>query len=235
MTNKVYIVANEQQEMAVLRELEKLGAKWNNGEAPTKLTLAIRDKSGLNKKDIYADYLKFPYVIYCNGNKYVNWDILADLDPYKIIFYDGRKEEQMSEKYVVSQEFMDKLEEWKDYCFEEYGVAINSFSIEDLPVVVNSWRRDEVPDEENNNRLIAIIRWVNGEDVFEVEKPKKWVVRSKETDDDNDHWYVRLPNNIDGINDVVYYMSSATLFDTKEEAESWANAHQEVVQVEVEE
>ena len=89
----------------------------------------------------------------------------------------------------------------------------------------------EINNSEQNNRLIAIIRWVNGEDVFEVEKPKKWVVRSKGTDHDNDHWYVYLPNNIDEINNVVYYVSSATLFDNKEEAESWANAHQEVVEV----
>ena len=72
---------------------------------------------------------------------------------------------------------------------------------------------------------------MSGANDFEVEKPKKWVVRSKETDDDNDHWYVRLPNNIDVINDVVYYMSSATLFNTKEEAQSWANSHQEVIEV----
>lgn len=139
----------------------------------------------------------------------------------------------MSDKYVVSQEFMNELEEWKNNLvkYNEPGIFIDIDYLEGLPVVVIAWWGDEVPDEENNNRLIAIIRWVNGEDVFEVEKPKKWVVRSKGTDNDNEHWYVYLPNNIDEINNVVYYMSSATLFDTKEEAESWANAHQEVVEV----
>ena len=139
----------------------------------------------------------------------------------------------MSEKYVVSQEFMNELEEWKKRGNTDV-YFVGSYDISMLPIdVIRWWDYPEINNFEQNNRLIAILRWVNGEDVFEVEKPKKWVVRSKETDDENDHWYVRLPNNIDVINDVVYYMSSATLFNTKEEAQSWANSHQEVVQVEV--
>ncbi|WP_431060894.1 hypothetical protein [Weissella paramesenteroides] len=230
MTDKAYIVANEQQEMAVLRELEKLGAKWNNGEAPTKLTLAIRDKSGLNKKDIYADSLKFPYVIYCNGNKYVNWDILADLDPYKIIFYDGRKEERMSEKYVVSQEFINELEEWKNNLISSKRIYPEDISELYSENVIRHWWQGDGGGTDANNRLIAIIRWVNGEDVFEVEKPKKWIVRSKETDDGGHHGYVLTEKHGIAIN--RYYINDATRFDTKEEAESWANAHQEVIEVE---
>ena len=142
----------------------------------------------------------------------------------------------MSDKYVVSQEFMNELEEWKeayitDTLDEKYHY-VSAGDLDTLPGMIKDWWIELNKPTETNNRLIAIIRWANGEDVFEVEKPKKWVVRSKETDDDNDHWYVRLPNNIDVINDVVYYMSSATLFNTKEEAQSWANAHQEVVEVE---
>ena len=74
-----------------------------------------------------------------------------------------------------------------------------------------------------------MMRWVNGEDVFEVEKPKKWVVRSKETNSDDNYRYVWVHNN---FADWEYNELGATRFDTKEEAESWANAHQEVIEVE---
>ena len=102
-----------------------------------------------------------------------------------------------------------------------------------LKKVVLKWWLNDVSYTESNNRLIAIIRWVNGEDVFEVEKPTKWVVRSKGTDTGNDHVYIAIINMF-GVKTVktFYDIDNATKFDTKEEAESWANAHQEVVEVE---
>ena len=220
--DKSYIVANKQQEREVLEKLEREGLKWKGfSEEPTQW-LPTRDIG-------YVD-ITFPYILF--GDDVVSWCSISELkDNYEIIF-DGRKEENMSEKYVVSQEFMNSLKDWKKRGNTDV-YFVGSYDLSMLPDYVKRWwNYPEINNFECNNRLIAIIRWVNGEDVFEVEKPKKWVVRSKETDDDNDHWYVRLPNNIDGINDVVYYMSSATLFDTKEEAQSWANAHQEVVEVE---
>ena len=73
------------------------------------------------------------------------------------------------------------------------------------------------------------------EDVFEVEKPKKWIVRSKEVGNNNRHSYVRLVISSAELTNasVEFDYSWATYFDTREEAESWANAHQEVIQVEV--
>ena len=139
---------------------------------------------------------------------------------------------KMVKKYIVSEKIITWLKKWYTECGFDRCKYVRCFDLGKLPKCVDLWIFLDNDDIERNIRTMAIIRWVNGEDVFEVEKPKKWVVRSKETDDEGDYWYVRLPNNIDGINDVVYYMSSATLFDTKEEAESWANAHQEVVEVE---
>lgn len=223
MTNKAYIVANEQQEREVLEKLEEKGALWINGKNATD----------------FIPFRKFPYVIYCNGDKYISWDKLGDLDVNKIIVFDGRKEEKMSEKYVVSQEFMNELKEWKDTLDSndyEYNPLVGWVNLKNLPETVSMWwGDDEVPDEENNNRLIAILRWVNGEDVFEVEKPKKWIVRSKDSNDVGEHRYLRVTytfsiNHAEAVSDVY-----ATKFDTREEAESWANSHQEVVQVEVKE
>ena len=216
MTDKAYIVANEEQEHEVLNDLERQGIEWvSGGEKPTEFT---------------PKPIQFPYGLFTDDKGHLQWGNMRSLEDEEIVF-DGRKEERMSEKYVVSQEFMNELEEWKKRGNTDV-YFVGSYDISMLPIdVIRWWDYPEINNSEQNKRLIAIIRWVNGEDVFEVEKPKKWVVRSKETDDDNDHWYVRLPNNIDGINDVVYYMSSATLFNTKEEAESWANSHQEVVEV----
>ena len=138
----------------------------------------------------------------------------------------------MSEKYVVSQEFMNELEDWKLNTVD--GVFINDDDIEDLPYIIVSWWVEGPSDEEGNNRLIAIIRWVNGEDVFEVEKPKKWVVRSKGTDNDGDYRYVSVFDSYFGItyaDSGKDKLENATHFDTKEEAESWANSHQEVLEV----
>ena len=222
MTDKAYIVANEQQEGEVLEKVYKKGEMWPS-----------QDGRGNYWSPVHK-YVEFPYVIVDCGKRLIwtNIDRLTDEE----IVYDGRKEEHMSEKYVVSQEFMNELQEWKetyitDTLDEKYHYA-SAGDLIHLPGMIKDWWIELNKPTETNSHLIAIIRWVNGEDVFEVEKPKKWVVRSKGTDDDNDHWYVYLPNNIDEINNIAYYMSSATLFDTKEEAESWANAHQEVVEVE---
>ena len=139
----------------------------------------------------------------------------------------------MSDKYVVSQEFMNELEEWKYKYFNDANYFVSHLDIRNLPHIVSVWKCDGVYDNEANNRLIAIIRWVNGEDVFEVEKPKKWVVRSKETDEDGDYHYVDLDNfkNLKSVS-TIYGLDFATKFDAKEEAQSWANSHQEVVEVE---
>ena len=92
----------------------------------------------------------------------------------------------MSEKYVVSQEFMNELEEWKKRGNTDV-YFVGSYDISMLPDdVIRWWDYPEINNSEQNNRLIAIIRWVNGEDVFEVEKPKKLyaVVNEKKIDRD---------------------------------------------------
>ncbi|WP_258088137.1 hypothetical protein [Weissella fangxianensis] len=214
MTNKAYIVANEQQEREVLGILGANGLKYVIGTYSQ-----FRPLTG------------FPYVIYeSNNSNVLKSGRVPKLNIYLTdVMYDGRKEDKMSKKYVVSQEFMDKLEEWR--CVE--GFFVVTIEISTLPDVVKHWWCNG-NNKENNNRLIAILRWVNGEDVFEVEKPKKWVVRSKECDEDGDYHYVNLDNfkNLKSVS-TIYAFDCATKFDAKEEAESWANAHQEVVQVEM--
>lgn len=138
----------------------------------------------------------------------------------------------MTKKYKVTQEFMDALNKWGD----AKGVNQNNGNVksflsfdewEDFPVEVADWQVAGNPAEVNR-RLIAIIQWFNHEDVFEVEKPHKFVVRSVKRDGCGDYWYVCV---IGGLANVEYSPGHTTKFDTREEAESWANSHQEVVEI----
>lgn len=213
MTNKAYIVVNKQQEREVLEKFEREGMLWRGGEKPTKWLL--------------LSMIIFPYALINDGE--VSWKSLPRLTGEEIVF-DGRKEENMSEKYVVSQEFMNKLEEWKEILRLDNILFIDCRALSNLPTLLDNWWRDgSVSVYESNNRLISIIRWVNGEDVFEVEKPKKWVVRSKDTD--STYCYAQLLSENNNTVFMGYSFANATRFDTKEEAESWANAHQEVIEV----
>ena len=220
MTNKAYIVTNEQQEREVLEKLEREGFTWWGGD---NLTESMPSK---------LFHTQFPYTLFVRKNT-VTFNRLSKLEDEEIV-YDGRKEEHMSEKYVVSQEFMDKLEDWKEILRLDNVLFIGRKALSNLPNLLDKWWRDgSVSVHESNNRLIAIIRWVNGEDVFEVEKPKKWVVRSKDASVGDRHLYVNL-NISYGVKDTTtgWTKATATRFDTKEEAESWANSHQEVIEVE---
>ena len=210
--DKAYIVVNEQQELEVLKKLEREGLTWWGGDKPTEWT----PSEGL--------FEAFPYVLFVSNH--ITWNFISKLEDEEIVF-DGRKEEHMSEKYAVSQKFMTELEEWKDTLESnddeyEHFVGIDKLTI--LPDVVFDWRYIGNL-KERNNRLIAILRWVNGEDVFEIEKPKKWVVHELNTE-----LYVTTYDGHTGITPNRDYI---TKFDTKEEAQSWANSHQEVVEVEV--
>ena len=213
-------MANEQQEREVLEKLEREDITWRYSLNKTTQFIPSR----------YHNIVTFPYSLKVIGAT-VSMGRLDGLDNYEIVF-DGRNEEHMSEKYVVSQEFMNELEEWKKRGNTDV-YFVGSYDISMLPIdVIRWWDYPEINNSEQNNRLIAIIRWVNGEDVFEVEKPKKWVVRSKETDEDGDYHYVDLDNfkNLKSVS-TIYGLDFATKFDAKEEAQSWANAHQEVVEV----
>ncbi|WP_419154468.1 hypothetical protein [Weissella bombi] len=221
MTNKAYIVANEQQEREVLEQLEREGYVWR----------------GLNTKPtIQPRLIDEPIPIFARDDKRLTFDYKVNeayLADYEIVF-DGRKEEKMADKYVVSQKFMNALEWWKKMCDLGADIDVNfgfvSYDdIENLPEIVSDWWCSLAGTTDSNNRLIAIIRWVNGEDVFEVEKSKKWIVRSKEVDSDGETAYVDLVDNVHAY--VTNRLFIATRFDTKEEAQEWANSHQEVVEV----
>ena len=149
-------------------------------------------------------------------------------------------------KYKVSQELMNEIDEWRyranGLVFSQ-DLMVSSF-VDGTSAVKDWWLDNAKGVSEKNNRLIALIKYVNGEDVFEVEKPKKWIVRSKSMDvnhqyqfltlyDENHYWLFGslADKNVFGFGSVKF-ITQATRFNTKEEAEKWANPLMEAEEVE---
>ena len=219
MTDKAYIVANKEQELDILSKLELDGIYWNAGEYPTDF---------IPSEEYDLKFVKFPYVLV--EDKSIYWLSIDKLKDIEIV-YDGRKEVKMTKKYKVTQEFMNELIEWKQANFNDDFMFLNGDTIADFSDVINNWWYSYLNDQERNNRLIAIIQWLNGEDVFEVEGPHKYIVRSNKNDDDGEYTYVFVES---GMPFTSYYFYSATKFDTREEAQEWANSHQVVIEIDAE-
>lgn len=207
ITDKAYIVANKKQELDVLNKFEKDGLKWRGNRNPTEF--------------FPSNICLFPIVLF--KGDCITWSFSVNLNIEEIV-YDGRKEEKM---YKVTQEFMDGLIKWRDeYTKSVFGV--NAVSLTNMPEIVRDWRFEYNSSIETNKRFGAIINWINGEDVFEVEATHKFIVRSDDIDEDGDYWYVKLYK---GLSHISYNSGNATKFDTREEAQEWANSHQVILEI----
>ena len=143
--------------------------------------------------------------------------------------------------YKVPKAVYGELKKWKNNMLFNSSHAVFIDDLDELSSDVCFWlyhtysdiEGDYVlrDDDEINNLLIAIIRWVGGEDTIEAEKPKKWVVRSKDSSESGVYVYLRRIRAFGIITTEGVSRDYATKFDTKKEAESWANAHQEVIEV----
>nr|DAD70536.1 MAG TPA: hypothetical protein [Siphoviridae sp. ctcPV5] len=226
MKDKAYIVANKEQELEVLKNFEQNGFPWNACE--NAMSFVPSKRFNFNESN-------FPYILMITNDN-IWWSAMKKLEDETIV-YDGRKEEEMDNKYKVTQKFMNELIKWRDderLNINTKGI-IGSFldihHIKKIPDVVDTWWTVPENKIENNNRLIAIIKWLNGEDAFEVDKSHKFVVRSENTDADKYYTYVEVDK---GITTTVYSFKYATNFDTREEAQEWANSHQVVVEIDEE-
>lgn len=219
MTDKAYIVVNKEQELNILKKFEQNGLVWLPGDNPTDW---LPSES--------SSFENFPYVLIEKG--YVTWSSILRIKDQKVV-YDRRKEdEEVYTRYNVTQEFMKELANWRDKedidatIGRDYNyVWISDF--ETMPRVTIDWLVDDKKPIERNNRLIAIVQWLNGEDVFEVEKTHKFVVRSKEIHSDGYYSYVKVVDQMALHTDYNLAMK----FDTREEAQEWANSHQVVVEI----
>lgn len=131
-------------------------------------------------------------------------------------------------KYKVTQDFIDALNKWKHE--QDLDIMDNVYP-EDLirlPEIVKSWQEYPVKFFDRNNRLIAVINWINREEVFEVGTPS-YVVGLKDAIRLYGKGYIRIAKN--GCVNLTYYIEDATRFDDFEKASEWANKHFEVVEV----
>ena len=138
--------------------------------------------------------------------------------------------------YKVTEEFMNELIDWRNYenidttSGRNYAYLCED-NLEEMPRVVDAWWLEDNNPIERNKRLIAIIQWLNGEDVFEVEEPHKFVVRNDKPDMYGDYYYVKI---FDGATNTSFSSHSAAKFNTREEAQEWSNSHQVVVEIDEE-
>lgn len=223
MTDKAYIVSNKEQELDMLNKFEQKGLVWRSGRRAVNFVPSERTS------------FPFPYAFIENG--VITWSPMEELKDKKIV-YDGRKgDEEVDTRYKVTQDFIDALSKWRDVKeinanFDNDITYIVGSDLDDVPALVRYWWiKSPFTSVENNERLIAIIKWLNGEDVFEVEKPHKFVVRSENTDVNGDYNYVKVVfKNLALVTDY----DRAMQFDTREEAQEWANSHQVVVEIDAE-
>lgn len=130
-------------------------------------------------------------------------------------------------KYKVAQEFMDGLEDWRDK-FVNGEFRVNGFMAENRYDVVECWRFEHFSNDEIMKRLGALLNWINGEDVFEIGKPK-YIVQRKGANLKHLREYIHITEY--DVIEIAYFKEDATRFDDFTKASEWANKHFEVVEV----
>lgn len=128
-------------------------------------------------------------------------------------------------KYSIRQSIMYDLKNWRDdrRIYAEYGAVLGWEDFQNEPGRVQNWRLNTGSAIEANNRLIAIVKWLNGEDVFVVDTPS-YIVRKKGLGK-----YVNVEVE-DGF-ELVEDKRDATVFYRLEDAKGYENAIFEVVEL----
>lgn len=119
--------------------------------------------------------------------------------------------------------------------------VINGVVLNNMPDRLKRWWQAPYTYKSNrtelgNDRLIALIAYLNGKYTFIIKKQKKFVVRNKGVSDgavlgDNDPYYY-----VEAFGDQTYMVKGiedATYFDSEFEACQYKNSHQVVIEVEV--
>lgn len=128
-------------------------------------------------------------------------------------------------KYSIRQSIMYDLKNWRDdrRIYAEYGAVLGWEDFQNEPERVQNWRLNTGSAIEANNRLIAIINWLNGEDVFVVDMPS-YIVRVK---GDNGYLDVEDYHPFSIVSDK----RDATFFYRLEDAQGYENAIFEAVEL----
>ena len=78
MTDKIYIVANKEQELDILKKFEEKGLVWLEGEQPTEF---VTSEEGL--------FVSFPYPWIEREDEKISWSAMDQLEDETVV-YDGR-------------------------------------------------------------------------------------------------------------------------------------------------
>lgn len=143
----------------------------------------------------------------------------------------------MSGLEQVSQEMMDELDGIKRNFFK-YDISpllfLNKVLYgEEYPCITKWYENSRYYKTSDQIKLIKHV--YQNEPQFKAEKPKKWIVRSKERFT-GIYWYLVENSDAKGFlsMELDVLESGAFKFDTKEEAEKWKNPLTEVVLLPVE-
>lgn len=141
----------------------------------------------------------------------------------------------MVEKYKVTRQFMNALIEWRDersldVASNPDGSYVDGIDMRYFTNAVDTWWLEPTDMVSHNKRLIAIIQWLNGEDVFEIEKPHNFLVRSIEPNNNGELLILELVTEHGLV--VPHYgnTAKATAFTSRSNAEEWLVNGYEVVE-----
>ena len=205
-----YFIENAGDEADALYELEQQGFKWGVGENPTSLIISR----------IMGECV-FPYNISIGKDKKIYWSS-----------EDNEGTGEMN-KYKITQALMQDLKVWQDerHIYAENNQTVSWEDFKVLPTRIREWQLNTGSAFEANNRFIAIIKWLNGEDIFEIDKKRQFGVRSVERNDNHAWFKANYCENGTIIPSYDNDLSYATLFDTSDQAAFWTTSGYKVVEV----
>lgn len=199
-----YFIENSSDEADALYELEQEGFKWGVGENPTALVISRLMGDGV-----------FPYTISKGKDQTIYW------------YAEEKEDTEEMNKYSVTQAFMQDLKNWRDdrRIDAEDDMVFGWEDFQNEPGRVQEWRLNTGSAIEANNRLIAIIQWLNGNNVFGVDY--KFYIAQLKNVGATGYLKVISENELKIVEDQL----DATKFETFQEADEWTNEYLEVVEV----
>ena len=143
--------------------------------------------------------------------------------------------------FKITRNLYNKIVDWKlSMEPDPFKTPVISYeALSNIPEEIKDWWQYPYRHhntQEGNDRITALIRYLNGQYIFTIKKQKKFVVRNKGVYDgavfgEKDPYYY-----VEAFGDQTYMIKGikdATHFDSEFEAYEYKNSHQEVIEVEV--
>ena len=152
-----------------------------------------------------------------------------------------KSKENPMKNFKITRNLYNKIVDWKlSMEPDPFKTPVISYeALSNIPEEIKDWwqypyRHHNI--QEGNDRITALIRYLNGQYIFTIKKQKKFVVRNKGVYDgavfgEKDPYYY-----VEAFGDQTYMIKGikdATHFDSEFEAYEYKNSHQEVIEVEV--